>query len=364
MAKMLGELLVEHKLITTRQLDHALDAQKVYGGKLGTNLVELGLIRDIDLVKFLSKQLRMEAASQNDFENIPKEVLQLVSKEFAGEHKVIPLSMDRKLKVAISDPHSLEPIDKLRFQLSKSVQPVIAPEIWIVAALERHYQIPRSIRFLPMESKDEDFSLQIVHDLATEVRYKEESDQAQTVQLTTPEPKPAEISYNILATSFKSFSDRLVGAITKEEIFTAIMDLLSSIFSRMAIYIVRKTEIQGWVLRGFAVYDREFRSVRIPYSQKTIFKSVLTSNKSFKGAISMNKEDPERFTVLNISLGTEIELHPISIREKPVALLLGTLDPGKKITEEKASKLIVSALKKAGYALEILALRKAIETPI
>ena len=45
----LGELLLQHKLITQHQLQEALHAQTIFGGKLGTNLVELGYINEMDL---------------------------------------------------------------------------------------------------------------------------------------------------------------------------------------------------------------------------------------------------------------------------------------------------------------------------
>ncbi len=57
MAKpMLGEMLVESGEITQEQLDQALEVQKKEGGLIGIILVNLNLISEKTLVKYLSLQ--------------------------------------------------------------------------------------------------------------------------------------------------------------------------------------------------------------------------------------------------------------------------------------------------------------------
>ena len=59
----LGELLVQAGAITADQLQFALRYQKQHGGRLGTNLVELGFLSESALAKTLSAQLRLPAVS-------------------------------------------------------------------------------------------------------------------------------------------------------------------------------------------------------------------------------------------------------------------------------------------------------------
>ena len=151
----IGELLIANGLITAKQLEHALATQKSFGGKLGTNLVELGFVSDKDLAQFLSKQLKLPAAKPADFERIPQNVLDLIPVELASTYKVIPLKLDKRLVVAISDPASLPALDEIQFKTGKAVEPVIAPEIWIVAALERFYHVAREARYVKIEDDEE-----------------------------------------------------------------------------------------------------------------------------------------------------------------------------------------------------------------
>ena len=49
----LGELLLKENLVTQEGLEEALESQVVNGGRLGTNLCELGLLQEKDLAKAL-----------------------------------------------------------------------------------------------------------------------------------------------------------------------------------------------------------------------------------------------------------------------------------------------------------------------
>jgi len=49
MAKKIGEILIARGKLTRRQLETALKAQLIYGGHLGTCLIELGMIDETTL---------------------------------------------------------------------------------------------------------------------------------------------------------------------------------------------------------------------------------------------------------------------------------------------------------------------------
>ena len=53
MATKLGEMLVEAGRLTLLQLEEALKNQAVFGGKLGTNLIELGFLEEEEVAEFL-----------------------------------------------------------------------------------------------------------------------------------------------------------------------------------------------------------------------------------------------------------------------------------------------------------------------
>jgi type IV pilus assembly protein PilB len=56
MKKLLGELLIENRLITQEQLDEALKIQRKDGDLLGAILVNLGYLDDETLLDYLKMQ--------------------------------------------------------------------------------------------------------------------------------------------------------------------------------------------------------------------------------------------------------------------------------------------------------------------
>src|SRR5215472_9553001 len=99
MAVKLGELLIKHQMITEKQLAEALRAQHTFGGRLGTNLVELGYLSEQSLVQFLSAQLKIPAVTLTELDSIKEEVVKMLPAALAGKFKVIPISVTvRKMR--------------------------------------------------------------------------------------------------------------------------------------------------------------------------------------------------------------------------------------------------------------------------
>src|SRR6187549_1896048 len=137
----LGELLVREKLISLQQLRKAQDEQKRSGQNLGYTLARLGFISDGEITNFLSSQYRLPAINLDEYE-IDVEVVNLVTKEVCEKHRIIPVSRSgSSLIVAMSDPTNLNAIDDIKFLSGYNVEPVVASETAIQAAIERFYNV-------------------------------------------------------------------------------------------------------------------------------------------------------------------------------------------------------------------------------
>ena len=135
----LGELLVREKLISLQQLRKAQDEQKKSGQNLGYTLARLGFISDGEITNFLSSQYRLPAINLDEYE-IDVEVVKLVTKEVCEKHRIIPVSRSgQSLIVAMSDPTNLNAMDDIKFLSGYNVEPVVASETAIQAAIERYY---------------------------------------------------------------------------------------------------------------------------------------------------------------------------------------------------------------------------------
>ncbi|NLD98814.1 MAG: Flp pilus assembly complex ATPase component TadA [Fibrobacter sp.] len=137
--KRIGEVLLEQGLITEEQLQAGLMEQRKSGMRLGKCLTKLGFISENKLVDVLSAQLDVQHVVLENF-NFSRDLIRLIPEDMARKYKVIPLfDQNDVVTVAMSDPTNLRTIDHLKFKLGKEVDPVIATEKSIVAAIDKNY---------------------------------------------------------------------------------------------------------------------------------------------------------------------------------------------------------------------------------
>jgi type IV pilus assembly protein PilB len=135
----LGELLVREKLISLQQLKQAQTDQAKSGRNLSYTLAKLGYISDGEITDFLSAQYRLPAVNLEDYD-IEEDVIKLVAKDVCEKHRVIPVSRSgSSLIVAMADPTNLHAIDDIKFLTGYNVEPVVASETAVHAAIERYY---------------------------------------------------------------------------------------------------------------------------------------------------------------------------------------------------------------------------------
>lgn len=145
----LGELLIREKLITAEALEEALESQVVHGGRLGTNLVELGLLAETDLARMLGK-LHNCAYASGEMVPDPK-ALALVDLDHADQLDYLPMRMDAtRLSIAVINPHDYRTLDALAFKTGKRVVPVVIPEFRMNQLQRRYTKSFRPLRAVDM----------------------------------------------------------------------------------------------------------------------------------------------------------------------------------------------------------------------
>jgi type IV pilus assembly protein PilB len=148
--KRLGDLLVEAGLITEAQLQEALK-EKAPGQKLGDALLQLGYITEQQLIEVLEFQLGIPHVSLYRYPIDPK-ATNLISKEFAKRHMVMPLKIEGdRLLVAMADPMDFFVIDDLRLSTGFHIETAIASKDDILRTINKYYDMDESVEdFLQM----------------------------------------------------------------------------------------------------------------------------------------------------------------------------------------------------------------------
>jgi type IV pilus assembly protein PilB len=154
MSAKLGEILVRENLISPQHLREALDYQREHGGRLGYNLVKLGLVTDDMITAVLSRQYGIPSVNLDLFQIDPS-VLRLIPQEVAQKYSVLPLSrVGATLTLAMADPTNVFAMDDVKFMTGLNVEPVVVADASIQHAISRYYGTTREIELAPMVVDD------------------------------------------------------------------------------------------------------------------------------------------------------------------------------------------------------------------
>jgi hypothetical protein len=201
----LGDLLVEEGLVTREQLQEALEYQKLWGHRLGTALVAKQFLTELELIDVLGRELRLQTCDPLDVAT-PKEVLDLVPKQLAAQHDLIPVAIEeggglRTLVIAMSDPMNYDAISQVRTVSRMEVQPVIGTMRSVARAIHQRYGVMSAASKL---SAFADSEMVIVHKGGGEVKIDRSGLREEVLPASRPPapdpfapdaPGPAKLSY-------------------------------------------------------------------------------------------------------------------------------------------------------------------------
>ena len=163
----LGELLVSMGKISARDLDRAASAQAETGGILGTVLINLGLVSEVDVAQAQAQLLGLPFVSANDLPAVAPEVEGLQS-DFLRTHRVYPLRLDAtSLTVAMAVADDAFVLKALELATGLKVHPCIAIEADIEKALASNDETADADDTSDFETDSGDF-VEHLKDLASE----------------------------------------------------------------------------------------------------------------------------------------------------------------------------------------------------
>ncbi len=111
----IGQILVERKVITPKQLQEALDHQKSHGGLLlGQIFIHLGFVSEEELAIAMTSLYHLPYLPLHHYE-IDGWAVDLIPQEMAKENLIIPIErMGNSLTVVIADPSNTQALEKIR----------------------------------------------------------------------------------------------------------------------------------------------------------------------------------------------------------------------------------------------------------
>jgi type IV pilus assembly protein PilB len=144
-------MLVQDGILTDEQVAAALERQRKTKERLGQVLIEMRLIDEEVLLKYLGAQFRKEAITRPELAGLDLDVVKLIPEEVARQHRVIAAERNgRRLIVATADPLNVVAMDDLRRATGLDIDFRIGPGAAIQEAIERTYR-----RMISTEGIDE-----------------------------------------------------------------------------------------------------------------------------------------------------------------------------------------------------------------
>ncbi|HTF98466.1 MAG TPA: GspE/PulE family protein [Cellvibrio sp.] len=151
----IGDLLVEKKMISESQLQHALQEQKLTGRKLGATLVELGYVEENALLSLLSAQLDIPFVELKQF-RFDRDLVQKLPETSARRYRVMLLREDFDgLLLGMADPTDIFGLDELQRILQKNLKPAVVRESELLDILDIAYTRASEIATLAGELDEE-----------------------------------------------------------------------------------------------------------------------------------------------------------------------------------------------------------------
>ena len=313
-----------------------MERQVVMGGRLGTNLIELGYMTEVELVEFLGKLFDVPIVQATDLDDIPPEVTQLISRDLAKKYNAIPFKRQRNsVSVALMDPLDLEAIQELQFITGCVIKSFMTSEVRILYGLEHYYQIDRQLRYVSVLD-DEKKRIETLHEGKKEIKEPTKEDLDAALQIA---------------------KDDLVEARDRDDAIGTFLKAVNVSLDRGILFLVKAGTLAGW--RAFpSSYDAKVVKLRLKIDDLPHFKEVLKNKSPYRGPAPPLPGYQELYDTLGNPPPRQILAVPVMINDNVVALLYGDHETGKLST--LSLEFILKISRKVSMALEILILRKKI----
>jgi hypothetical protein len=139
-----GKFLARKGILTPDQLDWATQSLVVVGGRLGTNIVELGYLTVEEVDGHLAEHFGVASPPLEWLQRPEVAALQALPADQIRRHKILPMAIrDQTLHLAMVDPGDSLISDDIRFSTGLEVLPYVVSDLHLAFLRERHFDIRR-----------------------------------------------------------------------------------------------------------------------------------------------------------------------------------------------------------------------------
>ena len=129
--KTLAEILIQYGLVSISQIDEAMRFQSHETKKLCDVLIEIGYLTRRNLSFALSAQAGLPFQEEIRTEEIYNDIVYILPEYYLAYHNIIPLypvKDTNAIRLALSYPFNLNPVDDVQILTNRDIEVVIVPE--------------------------------------------------------------------------------------------------------------------------------------------------------------------------------------------------------------------------------------------
>jgi hypothetical protein len=325
----LGEILVQLGMLTPEQLKAVLASRDliVVGSRIGTQIVERGLLDTDQISEALGRQLRVAAALQRHFDKADPAVVAMLKPNLAARYLAIPLVAARsgvkRIVVAMATPQDMMVVDDVSFALGARVEPMISAELAIARNLKRFYGIdvnltkltrPEQTLVTPARSNTRELPM-IPPDPSRPF--------STAAPLAEPEPMPSLAPPLNAAVTLEDAVHRLSVAEHRDQIVDILIDFMLPRFGCGIVFRLRGADAQAW--HGYApgIDARAIETIGFPLSMPSVFRTARDRAAAFRGSPPADGAHlhAQIWKYLRCQPPAEVLVIPILIAERVIVLV-------------------------------------------
>lgn len=349
MARKLSALLINDNVVSIERMEEALQRQVVFGGRLGTNLLEMGVISEGELLHYLALAHGLMPADASNYADLDPDALALLSRERVRGLGILPIRLhaDGTADALVLDPVAPEVLAELRDTAGFEFILHITPEFRFRQALEKFFDVPLPQRLRRLlERYPADFSVGNSSDLGAP---------SQDGGPTWRE-NPLGVGWTL-----DELGAYLEECYVRDVILAVLLGFAASFASRRMLLVSARRRLQGYAAAGPGVQTPEVRKVRLRVRADGSIDRVCSGTTYYQGPPGEGELEP-LYTALGLHPPRNCVLLPIPVGPRAALVLL--MDHGATVLEPAALEPLFAAIGAVSEALErIIRLTKSGELP-
>jgi hypothetical protein len=375
----LAKHLVATGVISAAVMDDALQRQVLFGGSIGTNLMEMGQIDESALTVALSEVHHLPVAPPDLLTHWDPRMLKLFPPRLAQKYQVVPVTVSGRsvIVLAAARPHPLM-VDEIGFMLSLSMKIHMVCEArlqilyrdWLGIEIDSRfgvlgdflggYQVspPAAVSPPPLVMAEQKLEVPPGEEAAVvdPTKVKQVLDTVEVADRLENAKREKARSGRI---SLSKATEACMLAEHRDELVDIILRFSRQFVPFVGLFVVSNKAILGWDAVGAEGARVRIRKVRIPLSAPSVLKTVLETRAHYLGMLPDSGINEELLQTLGRSKPRNVLIVPLLLKERPIGLLYG--DGGSKaVRGERLMELLVFMSRLSG-AFEQLILRKKAE---